>query len=137
MSVLPPFYFSTSDSQNLFSRSPTKIPKYPASQNHPLPNAKLSASDLNLNHSFSSNGHPSSRVARSLNPPKPTKPNPHPPHLVLPPLYHPRELAELARSQRQPTKVTSVGPEASTSATSSSGHAYISSSNYKDSGLNL
>ncbi|PON97116.1 hypothetical protein TorRG33x02_071660 [Trema orientale] len=50
------------------------------------------------------------------------------------PLYHPHKLAELTRSQRPPTKLTSVHPlppDASTSATSSSGYAYISGSNYK------
>ncbi|PON67637.1 hypothetical protein TorRG33x02_264260 [Trema orientale] len=46
-------------------------------------------------------------------------------------LYHPREVAESTRSQKPPTKPISAAPEASTSATNSSGHAYISSSNYK------
>ncbi|PON31912.1 hypothetical protein PanWU01x14_365900 [Parasponia andersonii] len=49
---------------------------------------------------------------------------------MLPPLYHPHELNESTRSQKPPTKLTSPALKASTSATSSSGHAYISDSNY-------
>ncbi|PON31910.1 hypothetical protein PanWU01x14_365880 [Parasponia andersonii] len=86
------------DSQNFFYKNPrgAKIPSQPKS---PLPNrpnskpdAKLSSS--NLNRFFSSNGYPSRQIASSLDPPKPTKPNPSPPPLMFPPFYHPRELAE-------------------------------------------
>ncbi|PON91364.1 hypothetical protein TorRG33x02_129270 [Trema orientale] len=50
---------------------------------------------------------------------------------MLPLFYHPRKLVESTQSQRPLTKPTSAALEASTSATSSSGHAYISASNYK------
>ncbi|PON83787.1 hypothetical protein TorRG33x02_204540, partial [Trema orientale] len=50
---------------------------------------------------------------------------------TLPLFYHPHELDESTRFQRPPTKSTSAAPKASTSATSSSSHAYISGSKYK------